>query len=199
MSDRPIIETAIVALAELYNRQLTPGALKLYVNSLEGIPLEVIASAIEHISDNCQFFPMPVEFRRLAGDRSDEDHATEAWDEVLSATSCGPYKWVDFADGTINATICHLGGWPSFVSRFADAESEKWARQDFIKTYKSVRNSGTVAGPLTGLSEKTVGLYGELVDPTPIRIGTDRPDVLRITDQTRADVPRVGFKSITGN
>jgi hypothetical protein len=196
MNNRPIIETSIVALAELFNRQLTPGALKLYVNALEGIPLDVIATAIEHISDNCQFFPMPVEFRKLAGVRSDDDHAIGAWDEVLSAISIGPYEWVDFVDGTINATIRNLGGWPSFMSRFSDADSEKWARHEFIKTYQAFRNSGTVAGPLTGLSEKKVGPYGELVDPVPIRIGTDRPDVLKIADQTRADIPRVEFKSI---
>ena len=193
---RPAIELAVAALAELFKRELSPGALKLYVAALKGVPPELVVAALEVAAVECKFFPLPFEIRKLAGVKSDEEHAVEAWDEVLSAISIGPYKWVDFADGTINATIRNLGGWPSFMSRFSDADSEKWARHEFIKTYQAFRNSGTVAGPLTGLSEKKVGPYGELVDPVPIRIGTDRPDVLKIADQTRADIPRVEFKSI---
>jgi hypothetical protein len=199
MSARPAIELAVTALAELFKRELSPGALKLYVAALNGIPPEIVIAALEVAAVECKFFPLPFEIRQLAGVRSDDEHAVEAWAEVLDSISLGPYKWVEFDDGTINATIRNLGGWPTFLARFTDAAAEKWARQEFVKTYASLRNSGSVAGVLTGLSEKEVD-GGNVIDPRPIRIGTNRPDVLTITDQSkRADVPRVEFKSTSEN
>jgi len=203
MNDRPIIELGITALAELFNRQLSPATLKLYVSALEGLSIEVITDALEAAAATCEFFPLPFVIRKMAGVVSDDDQAVGAWAEVLDTVGIGSWSWVDFADGTINATIRNLGGWPTFVSRFTDAASEKWVRQEFLKTYVSLRNSGTVAGPLAGLSEKEAS-GGTVRDPVPVRIGTDRPNVLTITDEsktenTKRDELRIFFWPIPGD
>jgi hypothetical protein len=121
--------------------------------------------------------PKPAELRELAGVNVAEDtKAVEAWSDVQRAVAIGPYKWIDFADQRINATIRSMGGWPNFLESFNDAESEKWARHNFLKAYAAVgdRLSPEACRPLIGLGEKTC-VAGKMVDPV-VRIECDSPE-----------------------
>jgi hypothetical protein len=121
--------------------------------------------------------PKPAELRELAGVNVAEDtKAVEAWSDVQRAVAIGPYKWIDFADQRINATIRSLGGWPNFLESFNNSESEKWARHNFLKAYAAVgdRLSPESCRPLIGLGEKTC-VSGKMVDPV-VRIECDSPE-----------------------
>jgi hypothetical protein len=69
-----------------------------------------------------------------------------------------------------------MGGWPNFLESFGDAESEKWARHNFLKAYLTVgdRLSPESCRPLIGLGEKTC-VGGKMVDPV-VRIECDSPE-----------------------
>jgi hypothetical protein len=121
--------------------------------------------------------PKPAELRELAGVNVAEDtRAVEAWSDVQRAVAIGPYKWIDFGDQRINATIRSMAGWPNFLESFGDAESEKWARHNFLKAYLTVgdRLSPESCRPLIGLGEKTC-VAGKMVDPV-VRIECDSPE-----------------------
>ena len=127
----------------------------------------------------------PAELRRMTGRLvASEDRAIAAWGDVLKAIPLGAYKHVDFQDKLVNATIRNLGGWPTFLSRFTDAESEKWVRIEFCKAYASFANSGVngdAIAPLQGLSEVS-STGGGLVAPIVRQIECDA---------TRAEKPKL--------
>src|SRR5690606_23112013 len=101
-----------------------------------------------------------------------DDRAMLAWSDVQNAIPLGPYKHVDFSDKLINAAVRNLGGWPAFIGRLVDAESEKWLRLEFTKCYATLANSGVsgeMCAALPGLSQASVR-GGEVVAPVAVRI-----------------------------
>lgn len=183
------IGAAVTALAEVFNRQLSAPAIGAYVRAIEGLPDEQLRAALDNAAKTLRFMPAPAELREMAGVLSDKDRAIQAWDEVLRAVPMGPYRHIDFEDGTINATIRNLGGWPNFLMGFDTAENEGWTRQRFVKAYESLakgRLTGDVVLPLPGLSQvDCVG--GELVAPQPVRIAMSKPSP---SDRPRLKGPR---------
>jgi hypothetical protein len=149
----------VAGLCEAFNRTPSQATFMAYEIGLEDLPISAIELAVRRALRECRFMPSPAELRELSGEMSAEDRATVAWDCVLSNVHLGPYKHVSFADDRIiNATIRNLGGWPMFVSRFTDAESEKWLRLEFCKTYRSLHRAnvnGDICRPLPGLAGGT--------------------------------------------
>ena len=132
--------------------------------------------------------PSPAKIRELAGANIGSDtKAIEAWDEVLKAAPIGPYKWLDFGDQRINATIRNLGGWPNFLQRLDGAESEKWARHEFLKTYAAIGDNPSTEAcrPLIGLGEK-VCIGGKMRDPI-VRIQCSNPERRTAIEHRRAE------------
>ena len=146
----------LALLGETFDKDITRTRLQAYWIGLQDLPLDRFEQAVHKAIEQSEFFPTPAALRKLAGYGSGEEFVMMAFSVVLkSIARFGPYKHVDFQDVTINATIRNLGGWPTFVGRFTDAEAEKWARLEFIKTYSAFRQSGIdgdAARPLPGLS-----------------------------------------------
>ncbi|KAB2923237.1 MAG: hypothetical protein F9K25_18595 [Candidatus Contendobacter sp.] len=84
-TDKPGFATAILAIAEIYGKALSPAAIGIYWNALQGYPLAKIQSAIErHVTDptSGQFFPKPADIiRYLPAAQTDDGHPDpdEAW------------------------------------------------------------------------------------------------------------------------
>ncbi len=171
--DRIDFATALSGLFESFQREMTDGVMHGYWLGLGDLTLREVQLAIVAAIRSCERLPTPHELRKLVGQSvSTQDNAIHAWSIALNAVAIGPYKHVDFADKTINATIRGFGGWPQFVASFDSAEAEKWVRIEFIKNYAALRASGVngeIAKPLAGLSEKQV-IGGMLCDPVPVRI-----------------------------
>ena len=132
--------------------------------------------------------PSPAKIRELAGVNIGSDtKAIEAWDDVQQAVPIGSYKWLDFGDQRINATIRNLGGWPNFLQRLDGAESEKWARHEFLKTYAAIGDnpSAEACRPLIGLGEK-VCVGGRMVDPI-VRIQCRNPERRTAIEHRRSE------------
>jgi hypothetical protein len=170
------IELALVALFATFDREPTDDLVRGYMMGLSGMTVEQIQTAVRRSIMEMKFLPKPAELRELGGaEKHGEARAMAAWLDVLKALSKGPYRHIDFQDSLCNAVIRNMGGWPSFCSRFSDAESEKWTRLEFIRCYSAFARTsvtGEAIAPLQGLNQVEVrnGVTG---DPVPVLITCD--------------------------
>lgn len=163
-------------LAEAFRQTISEATIMAYEIGLKDLPPQQVETAVTNAIRSCKFMPTVKELRELATGMKDIDRPVLAWEAVISIP-LNPYKHVDFDDPLINATIRNLGGWPSFIDRFSDAESEKWVRKDFIDTYQKLLSSGVngdACRPLAGLAEVTC-INGQVVPAIPLRIETNLP------------------------
>lgn len=194
--DKAGFAVAIGALFASFGQDATQAIMQGYWLGLNDLELGQVQQSVSMALKRCKFLPKPAELRDLIGENlSDDDCALAAWGDVLKAVRLGPYKHIDFDDKLCNAVIRNLGGWVTFLERFADAEAEKWLRLDFVKCYKSFAKSG-VSGeliePLAGLAEREV-INGQLCLPVPRKIECDskRSELPRITDGRMFEVPKI--------
>jgi hypothetical protein len=165
----PDFSDAIESLFVGMGAESTKMTFKAYWIGLSDLSLEEVQIAVCKAIQTCKAVPKPAELRELIHGKQ-QDRAELAWLEIQRAIPLGPYKHIDFCgDRVINATIRSLGGWPSFLARFTSATEEKWARQDFIRTYE--RLSGC------GLSDEALGYLPGLTEmqTVPVRIGSNKP------------------------
>ena len=166
----------------------TEAMLQVYSLALADLTADQMQTAVMRAIREVPRMPRPAELRELAGVNIGSDtKAIEAWDEVLKSAPIGPYKWLDFGDQRINATIRNLGGWPNFLQRLDGAESEKWARHEFLKTYSAIGDnpSAEACRPLIGLGEK-VCVGGQMRDPI-VRIACSNPERRTAIEHRRAE------------
>lgn len=171
----------IKALFKTFGVEADRATLLGYWMGLQDMELEHVQAAVMLCIRECSHLPRPVEIREKV-EGTQDDAGELAWAIVLRSIGLGPYKHVDFADGHINAAIRQLGGWPAFLSRFSDGESEKWARIEFLKSYKNLRHarvSGDVCKPLPGLSETQYVAGIGVRECVPIRIGSNGSETNR--------------------
>lgn len=157
-SDRGSFAVCIGAMLETFGIEATDPILHGYWMGLNDLNLHDVELSVAKAIRYRKSLPKPVELRELAGIITDPDAMAQlAFAKAMDAISSqGPYRTVTFEDSTINAVIRSMGGWPNFCGRFTDAESEKWGRIDFIKSYRNYasRPIGEEAGaPLVGLAE----------------------------------------------
>lgn len=156
--DKERFAVAVGAMLETFGVEATKPILHGYWLGLLELTIDQLEFAVGNAIRCRRTVPKPADLLELAGVVVDPDAmASRAFTAASDAVSCfGPYKTVDFEDRAINATLRALGGWPSFCSRFTDAESEKWLRIEFIRAYKGYasRDVGDESGlPLQGISE----------------------------------------------
>jgi hypothetical protein len=169
--------TLLEGLMQAHQVEPTEAMVQVYSLAMIDFEPEQMQTAVLRAIRELPRMPRPAELRELAGVNVAEDtRAVEAWSDVQRAVAIGPYKWIDFGDQRINATIRSMGGWPNFLESFNDSESEKWARHNFLKAYTAVgdRLSPESCRPLIGLGEKTC-VAGKMVDPV-VRIECDSPE-----------------------
>ncbi len=176
MNEKQRKAVAIGSLAEMLGRQMTDGALDMYVSALEAMPAKMVEETALMAARTNQdgFLPPPSKLYELAGLPTAEDAAVRAWGVVLGAVErSGPYRHVDFGDRTVNGAIRTMGGWPEFIAAtFQSPESEKWGRLEFMKIYRSLVKSppcGELFDPLPGINYAQI-INGEIATPVPVRI-----------------------------
>lgn len=195
--DKPEFATAIGAMCAAFGTDASKALMLGYWMGLQDLTLQAVQGAVARSIRECERLPAPVELRRLAGERTAEAGAIAAWGDVLKAIPLGPYRHVDFDDRLINATVRNLGGWPTFLGRLVDVDSEKWLRIEFVKCYAMLANSGVsgeMCAALPGLSVATVR-NGSLVAAVARRIACTSPGAARLlstppTPQSRIKEPR---------
>ena len=172
-----MIRSGLGVLFATHKTEPTEKMLEGYLVSLIDLTGDQFKKAVIRGLRECAHMPSPLELRAFAGvEVATDTKAIEAWADVQRAVPVGSYKWVDFGDQRINATIRNLGGWPNFLQRLDGAESEKWARHEFLKTYAAIGDnpSAEACRPLIGLGEK-VCVGGQMRDPI-VRIACSNPE-----------------------
>ena len=180
--------TLLMGLMQSHQVEPTEAMLQVYSLALADLTADQMQTAVMRAIREVPRMPRPAELRELAGVNIGSDtKAIEAWADVQRAVPIGSYKWVDFGDQRINATIRNLGGWPNFLQRLDGAESEKWARHEFLKTYAAIGDnpSAEACRPLIGLGEK-VCVGGQMRDPI-VRIACSNPERRTAIEHRRAE------------
>jgi hypothetical protein len=171
-----------------FNREATVEAVMGYAMGLAGMSEAEIIQACQQAMRDCKFMPTPRELRDFVGKGNDAGaRPVLAWDCAMSAVGHGSYKPIDFEDKLINATIRSMGGWPSFLSRL-HGDEEKWARQEFVKTYSAYQKTppaGESCKPLQGLGGMT-SINGVVQERKPIAI--EAPPQLLIEQTKRTAI-----------
>jgi hypothetical protein len=171
-----------------FNREATVEAVMGYAMGLAGMCEAEIIQACQQAVRDCRFMPTPRELRDFVGKGNDAGaRPVLAWDCAMTAVGHGSYKPIDFEDKLINATIRSMGGWPSFLSRL-HGDEEKWARQEFVKTYSAYQKTPPAAEsckPLQGLGGMT-SINGIVQERQPIAI--EAPPSLRIEETKRTAI-----------
>lgn len=169
----------ILAIGEMFDKEISDVLRQLYWNSLEPFTDEQCKKAFNEIILSSRFFPKPVDIieaiRGTQGNR-----ATEAWIQTLNAIRrIGTYQSVKFDDPVIHAVIEHMGGWPEMGNMLVD--EEKWKQKEFERLYPIMEARGNLPDYLPGREEisNTSKGYIEHITP-PIMIGGK--ECLRIED-----------------
>lgn len=199
--DRPEFATAIGAMLATFGSEGSRPVLHGYWLGLSDLPLQAVQMAVASAVRQCETLPRPVDLRRLAGEQTHEQRALAAWSDVLRAVPLGAWKWIDFQDKLCNAAIRNLGGWPTFLDRFAGVDGEKWVRLEFIRAYQALAASGVnseLLKPLVGLSQAT-SIGGKQCEPPAALIECEpsrRELQLTIPTQTKGTkISTLVFKS----
>ena len=188
----------IAGAAESYRQEISDAGMYGYELALNDIPVSTIEIVVVRAMRSQRFMPSAAEIRELCdvpGEMTPEDRAVAAWGVVEQNAYRGPYRHVDFDDGLINATIRNLGGWVSLLDKTAE-EFDKWARQDFIRVYKTFMRTGAseeACRALPGLSE--VGEHPVCGTDGKVRtVRLDGPTVIEtgLPALPESKVPRIG-------
>lgn len=175
----------LTALAELYGRELSKPALKLYLQIVSKYPFDAVkramASYLENASGKASFFPKPGDIIALI-DGNPDDRASQAWAEVLEALErVGTYASIKFRDPIINACIKELGGWTRLGQ--LDFHTLEFLGNEFRRLYRQFYQTGKVPRVeyLPGRVETSNNARGfQEAIPAPVDFGTELPATARI-------------------
>ena len=139
---------ALTALAELYGKSLSQGAIALWWQALERFDFEQVSKAIRAHTENAengQFMPKPADLIRVL-DGTVTDRAGLAWGKAFEAiTAVGAYTDVVFDDPAIHAVIEDLGGWPKFCR--GEIKDLGYLQHRFCESYRAYAGRGDFEYP----------------------------------------------------
>ena len=129
-SDHHRFVVALAALAETFIVEATEALTQGYWLGLKDLPIEAVELACAAALRESQFFPRPVELRRLAGVIKTKDHALRAWEHVIEASK----RSAAVDDPVARRAVTSLGG-PKRMGQLTLGEL-RWARKDFLDCYE---------------------------------------------------------------
>ena len=203
-SDLEEFNKIILAVAELFEKTPSDNALEIWWQALKHLSIEQITEGMSKAiqdPDRPRFMPQPADVIKYA--MPPKLTGTTAWAEVLDAMEqYGAYASIQFEDGSINAAIRDMGGWPQLCHRQASDEEPIWLQKDFEKRYEHYAAAGRILNqPLEGLhnlSNKEHGYLQEIKSPvllgnakSQIESKTNNYDVLlkSLTESIGKDFP----------
>ena len=174
-TDRVKLYEALNGLSELYGKELSDGALKLWFDALVRFELnEITAGLTRHVNDpdTGQFFPKPADVvRNIEGGKL--DRASIAWTTVeKSISKVGGYESVCFDDPISQKVISDMGGWIRLCEVTFDELPFK--ANEFKKRYQGYIMRPPVTFPkiLIGIAQADNEANNKPVAP-PIMIGNE--------------------------
>lgn len=168
--------TVLTALAELYGKPLSQGAIVLWWQALERFDFEQVSRSIRaHTEDaqSGQFMPKPADLiRHLEGTATDA--AQLAWGKAFDAMQrVGAYTDVVFDDAVIHAVVDDLGGWPK-LCRSSMAELS-YLQHRFTESYRAYRGRQSFEYPRRLVGDRSsdeMYMRRGLPPPKPVVLGS---------------------------
>lgn len=80
--DKPALRRALLTLAEIHGRELTPEMLEAYFDALQTLPIQNVERAIKRATAESAFWPKPAELRELAQSADDRRPPPREYDGV---------------------------------------------------------------------------------------------------------------------
>jgi hypothetical protein len=133
--DRQKFDSILIALAEMFEQQISETRLDLYFEALRDISIEDFQKAANVVARSGRFFPKPIDFREAVHGSLD-DKALQALMRLEDAVKrIGQYKSVVFDDSVIHMAVQALDGWQAVC--LLQIDEWKWKRKEFLSLYKS--------------------------------------------------------------
>lgn len=210
------VAKSVGILAAAFRVEADEVLVEAYRIGLQGCePQQIQAAVATILQGNHEYMPTPGRLRELAlnNGRSFDSLVAAAWECLNRGIDAVGYSGsVNFADGLINATVRHLGGWERVCGLPVD-EFEKWYHKDFERTYLNfLRNGcpedqlGYLRGELERVNARFHGrqLQGGGIYKLPHIHNISAPyapQVLALPapDREPVDVPRITFRPIPGD
>ena len=149
----------MTAVAEYFDKKLSPMAYDIYWNALKDISIDQFKFAVSEIARKSRFFPKACEIIECATGKSGMTFAetadTEAAKVLTAIRQLGSYESVCFDDPVTQAVIAQAySGWPKMCSELM-AHEEKWFLKDFARLYVSFAKGNIKQyGRLCGIIER---------------------------------------------
>lgn len=176
-------KSMLIGVADCYGQTLTAEGIAMRFKLLERYEFTEVERAALAILSTRKYsgMPTPGDFiEHLSGGCVEDLAEVEAGKVIMAVGQWGGYRSVVFDDAVTQAVIMNAyGGWVKLCEDCGAADSEKWFRKEFAKTYAAYRRQGVeYYGVLAGLTEieNTARGYLKFVEP-PTLIGN--PDKAR--------------------
>jgi hypothetical protein len=196
-SDKPEFLKLLMAMAELFQRNLSESAIEMYFQALRDYDIRQIQNAAGVILKTKTFhkFPLPGEFIEVIEPQFDpEVRATQVLEIVFDAMeSYGAYATVQFDDPVIHKVIEYLGGWAMFVNGRRECKTDtqdRFWRMEFTKAYRhfsQFTDPNEEIKPMPGILETDNVEF--------ISVGlAKRPEPILIATRTRRELPAPNYR-----
>lgn len=173
-SDFKRFGTAVTAVAELYGKSISEGAMVLWWQALERFDIEQVEKALRKCvesPESGQFMPKPADVIK-AIDGTATDRSLLAWGQVYEAMSrVGAYSSVQFSDAAIHQAVSDVGGWPKLCRVTTD--ELPFVQRRFLEAHRVYSERGAEGAPkyLIGESEQANMASGKAWTGKPVLIG----------------------------
>ena len=182
IEQKTVFYEAIKKLCQVFNTHPTKVLVDAYWMALEDLDLDAVVRATHRAVSESEHMPRPVHIRRLAGVRSPEAAAQEAWVCFDRARRRHSHAHLDFEDSLINATVRAIGGRTELSKKTVD--EWVWVKKDFLATYARYleypptdelraplpRSAHSV--PVFGAEDETIKVAAAIAAPERKRLGS---------------------------
>lgn len=151
--DAPRFGVALVACAEMFDKEISAALVKLYYESLKDLTIVEVERGLARAISASNFMPRPAQIREYAGLGSinAKQASSVAWHRLLAACSeVGCYRSIEIEDPATAFAVEQMGGWVAVCTR--DDETH-WVEREFRELYESYR------GPLVALPRLFPGIH----------------------------------------
>jgi hypothetical protein len=171
------LKNALIVCAELFNRTLSEGVLKIYITSLKDYSIEKVIAALNLCVQELSYMPTIADILKRVNNKVDLSEAAElAWSYVLDVIDvCGIYESFTFKDKTIRKTLSLIDYDVELC--MCNRSELHWKKRDFIESYKAFAGlNGDYDAPnyFAGVIELNNGDKYKEISATKIYIAEDK-------------------------
>lgn len=167
--DKGTFTQALTGLAMALDREIETPMLLAYWSAIKHLSLDEFESTCVRCLQRMRFFPKPVEFLEMAGGKTPDGQAMDAWPAVLAALRSSSYP----ADPAAAEAVRNMGG-PKQLGASDEEWLAVWGRKQFEEIYKNILAGAPAKGlPAHPDAKKLTGGAAEMIGALSERMGME--------------------------